>query len=102
MVRIRLSKQPGLPTLRVQVSMAAEKGVKGSQLIPPRHQLAIRIAKETTHIRSTEREAWYPLRSFLIAISFWWGEGEDIYDYTTIVGLAHPPIFSNRRNIKAV
>lgn len=51
-----LSKQPGFSPLCVHGSMATEKGLISSSLVPTYQQLCLRIANEATHISWLERK----------------------------------------------
>ena len=46
-----VTKEPGLAALGVQMAVAAEEGVEGGQLVPPRLQLRIHIPEEAAHVR---------------------------------------------------
>jgi len=60
-----VTEKPGLAALCIQVGVAAEEGVEGGQLVPPRLQLRINIPKEATHIRTWHHTLmfgiWYAL-----------------------------------------
>mmetsp|Transcript_4553 Transcript_4553/g.7951 ORF Transcript_4553/g.7951 Transcript_4553/m.7951 type:complete len:296 (+) Transcript_4553:599-1486(+) len=57
-----VSKQPRLPSLRVNVGVGSEERVKDTKLIPPCQQLDIGISEEATNVCSTECETRHSQR----------------------------------------
>ena len=46
--------EPGLPSLRVNVSVRPEERLESGRLVPADKQLSVRIAKESTHVGAAE------------------------------------------------
>lgn len=55
--RVLVPKEPRFPALGLQMGMPPEKGMQGTQLVPPNHEFCIRVAKKPTHIGTRKRVA---------------------------------------------